>query len=129
MRLVGRWQPESRLTIERPAPRSDVASTMLLFVVAGCPLIPLEAAAQGSARLERMMQVEIAALLCEVELPDDFEEGLDRGIRAEQRRLNLTERQMARIYEQVRGIITAQQEAAFDSLRQLDPSPDDPDEQ
>jgi hypothetical protein len=76
-----------------------------------------------------MFQVEIAALLCEVELPDDVEDGLDRGIRAEQRRLRLTERQMAQIYEQVRSMVVAQQQAACESLRQLDPSPDDLDEQ
>jgi hypothetical protein len=98
-------------------------------IVSACLMAaPAHAQAQGTARLERMLQVEIAALVCEVELPDDVEDGLDRGIRAEQRRLQLTDRQMARIYETVRGRVIAQQEAACESLRQLDPPPDEADE-
>ena len=106
-------------------------SARCLYALCSACLIAAHAQAQprDTARLERMFQVEIAALLCEVELPDDVEDGLDRGIRAEQRRLRLTDRQMAGIYEQVRGMVVAQQEAACESLRQLDPSPDDPDEQ
>ena len=106
-------------------------SARCLYALLSACLIAANAQAQprDTARLERMFQVEIAALLCEVELPDDVEDGLDRGIRAEQRRLRLTDRQMARIYEQVRALVAAQQEAACESLRQLDPSPDDPDEQ
>jgi hypothetical protein len=78
-------------------------------IVSACVMAaPAHAQAQGTARLERMLQVEIAALVCEVELPDDVEDGLDRGIRAEQRRFKLTDRQMARIYEQVRALVVAQ---------------------
>ena len=104
-------------------PRGLCTALAVILVAAHAQAQP-----RDTARLERMFQVEIAALLCEVELPDDVEDGLDRGIRAEQRRLRLTERQMARIYEQVRAMVVAQQQAACESLRQLDPSPDDPDE-
>ena len=102
-----------------------------LCTTAMVALVAAHAQAQprDTARLERMFQVEIAALLCEVELPDDVEDGLDRGIRAEQRRLRLTDRQMAQVYERVRGMVIAQQEVACESLRQLDPSPDDADEE
>ena len=102
-----------------------LCTTAMVALVAAHP----QAQARDTARLERMFQVEIAALVCEVELPDDVEDGLDRGIRAEQRRLRLTDRQMARIYEQVRALVVAQQDAACASLGQLDPLPDDPDEQ
>jgi hypothetical protein len=105
-------------------PRGLCTTAMVALVGAHAQAQP-----RDTARLERMFQVEIAALLCEVELPDDVEDGLDRGIRAEQRRLRLTERQMAQIYEQVRSMVVAQQRAACESLRQLDPSPDDLDEQ
>src|SRR5215213_7298383 len=101
----------------------------LYAIVSACLIAaPAPAQPRDTARLERMLQVEIAALVCEVELPDDVEDGLDRGIRAEQRRLKLTDREMAQMYERVRGMVIAQQEVACDSLRQLDPSPDDPEE-
>ena len=110
--------------------RRSYSACCLYALLSPC-LIAAHAQAQprDTARLERMFQVEIAALLCEVELPDDVEDGLDRGIRAEQRRLRLSDRQIARIYEEVRGVIAAQKEVACESLRQLDPSPDDLDEQ
>src|SRR3954447_23631594 len=93
--------------------------TLGLYAIVSACLIaaPGQAQPRDTARLERMLQVEIAALVCEVELPDDVEDGLDRGIRAEQRRLGLTDREMARIYEAVRGVVIADREAACESLR------------
>lgn len=110
----------------RPSAIAPGLSTAAVLVLTSAAA---QAQPRDTARLERMLQVEIAALLCEVELPDEIEDGLDRGIRAEQRRLKLTDTQLARIYEQVRGTVIAQQEAACESLRQLDPTPDDQDDQ
>lgn len=94
-----------------------------------CALVPVQAAAQGTTRLQRLLQVEISALVCEVELPDEVEDGLDREIHAEQRRLGLSERQMAAVYERVRLSVMANPEAACESVRQLDPSPGEPDDE
>src|SRR4051812_14726026 len=51
-----------------------------LRTVVVCALLPAQAVAQGTTRLERLLQVEIAALVCEMELEDDIEDGIDREI-------------------------------------------------
>ena len=106
-------------------------SARWLGVLACFSLSASQAAAQSSqptARLERLFFVEIASLLCEMELTDETEDALDQAISVEQRRLRLTDRQMAAIYEQVRASVAANQEAACESVRLLDPSPGDADD-
>jgi hypothetical protein len=120
----------------RRYPRSEGSlvmrhSSRLWINVAFLAIAVGQAAAQNShltGRLERLFFVEIASLLCEIELPDEIEHALDQAIRVEQRRLRLTDRQMAAVYEKVRATVAANREVACESVRQLDPSPDDTDE-
>ncbi len=84
--------------------------------------------ARDTAQLEHLFYLEIAALRCEIELPDETEDALDRAIMIEQRRLRLSERQMAAVYKMVWAKVEANQGLACEIVGQLDPSPVDPED-
>ena len=94
-----------------------------LGLVVGLTLTAAQAEAQGprdTSRLEGFFYVEIAALVCEIELPDETEDGLDRAIRAEQERLRLGAKQIAAIHAKARAQVEADQDLACESVRLLD---------
>lgn len=101
-------------------------------LIAGLTLSVPQAGAQvarDTALLERLFYVEIAALLCKMELLDETEDALDQAIKAEQRRLRFSERQMAAVYRKVWADVEANRALACEAVRQLDPPPINPEEE
>jgi hypothetical protein len=111
--------------LQRPS-KSHCFSMALGFALS--PALAVGQPQPSTTELERLFLVEIAALLCEVELTDDTEDALDAAIQREQRRLGLTKSQVAAVYNRVRRQVVATPDLDCEGAGQLDPAPVEPDD-